>query len=259
MLKTTLLALTLSFSLSLSLSTVALAQIPKAKIIHIKDLELMLKKPADLSVFDVNVNSTRENVGIIPGAHMIDSASKYDLAKTLPTDKKSSLVFYCANDLCTSSDEAAARAVGAGYTNVSVMKDGIYGWKKAGQKIEKVAGLKSSTEGASNVEPAEAAALVEQKHAVIIDVRESEERHEIIPGALWFPMSKAGDTKAWDRFKSEIPKGETAILHCASGIRSKKLADRLIKEGVHALYFTSADQWKTAGLPVEKGPASLMN
>jgi rhodanese-related sulfurtransferase len=34
------------------------------------------------------------------------------------------------------SHEAARRAAQAGYTNVSVMGDGLLGWKKAGQPVK---------------------------------------------------------------------------------------------------------------------------
>jgi rhodanese-related sulfurtransferase len=37
------------------------------------------------------------------------------------------------------SHEAARRAVAAGYTDVSVMTDGITGWKEAGQPIDHIA------------------------------------------------------------------------------------------------------------------------
>ncbi|MHB1844968.1 MAG: rhodanese-like domain-containing protein [Deltaproteobacteria bacterium] len=36
-----------------------------------------------------------------------------------------------------SSHEAARRAVKAGYTDVSVMGEGLLGWKKAGHPVEK--------------------------------------------------------------------------------------------------------------------------
>jgi rhodanese-related sulfurtransferase len=41
------------------------------------------------------------------------------------------------------SHEAARRAVKAGYTNVSVMVDGIMGWKDAGQPIAAVSDRKA--------------------------------------------------------------------------------------------------------------------
>jgi rhodanese-related sulfurtransferase len=34
------------------------------------------------------------------------------------------------------SHQAAGRAADAGYTNVSVLADGLMGWKKAGKKTE---------------------------------------------------------------------------------------------------------------------------
>jgi rhodanese-related sulfurtransferase len=64
----------------------------------------------------------------------------------LPADKHAELVFYCTNWLCTASHEAARRAVGAGYEDVSVMSDGIMGWAKAGEPTT----LSTTTEGRSN-------------------------------------------------------------------------------------------------------------
>jgi rhodanese-related sulfurtransferase len=37
------------------------------------------------------------------------------------------------------SHEAARRAAAAGYTNVSVMVDGITGWREAGQRVARYA------------------------------------------------------------------------------------------------------------------------
>ncbi len=46
------------------------------------------------------------------------------------------------------SHEAARRATQAGYTDVSVMADGIFGWKDAGQPLQ-VASSLSNTDGRS--------------------------------------------------------------------------------------------------------------
>jgi len=43
------------------------------------------------------------------------------------------------------SHEAARRAVAAGYTNVSVMTDGIAGWHHAGKPIEPYDGTTSGS------------------------------------------------------------------------------------------------------------------
>jgi len=42
------------------------------------------------------------------------------------------------------SHEAARRAVAAGYTNVSVMTDGIAGWRATGKPVESVDGSTGS-------------------------------------------------------------------------------------------------------------------
>jgi rhodanese-related sulfurtransferase len=42
------------------------------------------------------------------------------------------------------SHEAARRAVDSGYTNVSVMSDGIFGWKDAGKSVTYLSGHESA-------------------------------------------------------------------------------------------------------------------
>ena len=220
------------------------------KVMHVADLEKALKSAAPPVLYDVNVESTRENVGIIPGAKLLSSSSKYDVAKELPADKNTPLVFYCANTMCTASHSAAKKAIRAGYVNVSVMVDGIYGWKKAGKPRTAL------VSPPKKLAPKAVAALVQDEGAVIVDVRENEERHEVVPGARWIPMSRAKDDKAWTEFTSGLPKDKTVVFHCAAGFRAKSAAEKLSAQGFKTAYFESPDQWKAEGLPVEKGPAN---
>ena len=68
------------------------------KLIHVEDLaKLMAGDAKGLAVYDANPASTREKEGIITGAHLLSSSVSYDVAKELPSDKDSKLVFYCAN------------------------------------------------------------------------------------------------------------------------------------------------------------------
>jgi rhodanese-related sulfurtransferase len=106
------------------------------KLIHADALEKQLAKPGTF-VFDANTDETREKEGVIPGAKILTSSTQFDVAATLPPNKDASVVFYCANEACMASHEAAKLAVKNGYTHVSVMSDGIKGWKKAGKKTEK--------------------------------------------------------------------------------------------------------------------------
>lgn len=229
----------------LLISTIAMAA-DHFKIISISELDqLIQKKSKKIHLYDANVESTRDSVGIIPGAKLISSSDSFDLKKDLPTDKNEQLIFYCANTRCSASHIAAEKAISLGYKNVSVMTEGIYGWKKAGKKLQ------LSSKEASEVGPKEAFALVKDKKAIIVDVRENEERHITIEGAEWFPMSKAENAKDWSNFVAHIPQDKKIIFHCAAGFRSKKLAEKLSAAGNQASYFKGPDQWKEAGLSVK--------
>ena len=79
----------------------------------------------------------RAQTGSIPGARLLPSYN-YDIATELPPDKNADIVFYCRNTQCMASHTAANRALKAGYTDVSVMADGIEGWKNAGKPTDPV-------------------------------------------------------------------------------------------------------------------------
>lgn len=89
-------------------------------------------------VYDANSKSTRDEQGVIAGATLLDSYSEYELS-LLPADRGADVVFYCGSTRCTASDKAAVRAIDAGYTNVTVMREGIKGWKSAGKPTVPVA------------------------------------------------------------------------------------------------------------------------
>ncbi len=84
---------------------------------------------------DANGESTRKHEGVLPGAILLSDYETFQLSE-LPADKARPLVFYCANEDCSASHHAAARAITAGYQHVEVMSDGIAGWIKAGNKTQ---------------------------------------------------------------------------------------------------------------------------
>lgn len=88
---------------------------------------------AHLAVFDANGRDTYDEHHV-PGATWVhyDSVT----ADTLPADRSTSLVFYCANEHCTASHVAADTAIDLGFTDVSVMGAGIQGWIDAGKPVE---------------------------------------------------------------------------------------------------------------------------
>lgn len=95
-----------------------------------------LTKVKKATPVDANGKEVRTNQGIIPGAVMLTSSTSYDV-KELPEDKNAKLVFYCASEMCGASHQAAAKALQNGYTDVSVLPEGIKGWKAAGQATSK--------------------------------------------------------------------------------------------------------------------------
>jgi rhodanese-related sulfurtransferase len=86
---------------------------------------------------DANGEATRKKMGVIPGAVLLTDSEAFSLSE-LPADKSKPLVFYCANTHCDASDQAAGRALTAGYTNVKVLPAGIAGWVEAGKKVQNI-------------------------------------------------------------------------------------------------------------------------
>jgi len=96
-----------------------------------------LKQQNKATVYDANNTDTRQKSGVIPGAKLLTSAVKYEPAKELPANKSDKIVFYCYNEQCGASHQAAKRATEAGWTDVAVLPVGIEGWKAAGQPTAK--------------------------------------------------------------------------------------------------------------------------
>jgi rhodanese-related sulfurtransferase len=135
------LALSLSTLLALAVPAAALAcngeQHAKAEVKKVTVPELAkLNETKQAKAVDANSAETRSQFGIIPGAVLLTSAMDFDPAKELPAEKNQKLVFYCANTRCTASHKAAQKAIEAGYTEVSILPEGIKGWKAAGQRTD---------------------------------------------------------------------------------------------------------------------------
>ncbi len=66
------------------------------KIIHVAELAALMVQ-GHVMIFDANPPDVRIEEGVIPGAHLLPSASHYDVATELPAVKNAKLVFYCHN------------------------------------------------------------------------------------------------------------------------------------------------------------------
>jgi hypothetical protein len=70
----------------------------KFKLMHVADLAALRADPnSHVVILDANVDTTREKYGVIPGARLLTTYDKYDVATELPSGKNAKLVFYCAN------------------------------------------------------------------------------------------------------------------------------------------------------------------
>lgn len=124
------------FSLFFVLSAMALSVLADEQIATVSVLEVQAMvsvKPAKAVVLDANNEQARAEAGVVPGAVKLSSYNQYALTE-LPTDKATTLVFYCYNNYCQASHMAAARALQAGYKDVRIMKAGIVGWNAANKK-----------------------------------------------------------------------------------------------------------------------------
>ena len=110
-----------------------------------------------------------------------------------------------------------------------------------------------------NLSPEAVAAEMAAGDAVLIDLREPEERQAngVIAGAIHAPRGMlefyADPTSAYHR--PEFDPGRRTVLHCASGGRSALAADALQSLGYGRVAHMDGglNAWKEAGLPVDAG------
>jgi len=89
-------------SMLLLASSLALAAQPSPpfRLIGVEELESMQRDTAHPpAVLDANEPEFREKNGIIPGARLLSSFDRYDVARELPADRATPLIFYCADRL----------------------------------------------------------------------------------------------------------------------------------------------------------------
>jgi rhodanese-related sulfurtransferase len=111
----------------------------------------------------------------------------------------------------------------------------------------------------NTITPDEAARLLREGGATLVDVREADEHaRERIPGARNLPLSRLEEAEL------AVHQGKPVLFHCRSGARTAGNAHRLAaKAGLCEAYVVEGglDAWKRAGLPVaedRRQPIELM-
>jgi rhodanese-related sulfurtransferase len=96
--------------------------------------ELQRRLDRDSGLHLLNVQTGRSFTGVlIPGSRRLP----VDRIGVQPFEvsKDAEIVTYCGGPQCSQSAEAARKLVALGYTNVAVFKEGLEGWKAAGNEI----------------------------------------------------------------------------------------------------------------------------
>ena len=97
-----------------------------------EELQQRLDRDSGLHVWNVQTNHFF-NGELIPGSRRIplDSIER----ETVAVSKDAAIVTYCGGPQCSQSADAARKLLDLGYTDVHVYKDGLEGWKAAGNEI----------------------------------------------------------------------------------------------------------------------------
>jgi rhodanese-related sulfurtransferase len=113
--------------------------------------------------------------------------------------------------------------------------------------------ISPSGPGVRRVQPAEAAQLVRDGKALLVDVREPDEwSGGVAKDAALLPLSDLlGARSRWKPFLAGVGEREI-VLYCRSGSRSSHAASVLAKEGFRTSNAGGFSDWKAAGLPVGK-------
>ena len=104
---------------------------------------------------------------------------------------------------------------------------------------------------ASKISPADAARLVAEGKAVLVDCREPKEWAEmgVAAPAVLLPKSDFdAEQVQWKKFLA-ANQGKQILVYCRSGGRSGTIVQALAKEGVKAANVGGMKDWTAAGLP----------
>jgi rhodanese-related sulfurtransferase len=112
----------------------------------------------------------------------------------------------------------------------------------------------SQVSGIDKISAKDANAMINEKKAIIVDVRENDETKDgFVKGAVLAPISIMENKKdEWAKIETSLPKDKTIILYCRAGRRAGIVGEELSKKGFKVLNMGGFSSWQDAGLPVEK-------
>jgi len=118
-------------------------------------------------------------------------------------------------------------------------------------------GLTLTAAEAPKIASKDAARLVAEGKAVLVDCREPAEWNDTgvaAPAVLLAKSDFDGDKKQWKEFLAKNA-GKQVLVYCRSGNRSGAVSAALVAQGIDAANAGSLKNWTDAGLPVRKADA----
>lgn len=174
----------------------------------------------------------------IPGAVAIPLSELAVAKERFPADKRAPIIIYSDDE--KRSEEAFNIVRNWGYSNTSILKGGIDGWKKAGYPIAsgpaktEIVYVPKPRPGEIPVEEFKRIAETLPPDKLIIDVRDVDEAMQgMLRGAINIPAQNLLARL------SEIPKDKELIVHCVTGVRAE-MAYHTLKEAGYKVRFLNA-------------------
>jgi len=231
--------------------TPAWAQKPAWKEIQPEALKQMFDQKADFML--INTMSYIEcRDRSIPGSICIPCGIFDEQTDKLPRDKQKKLVYYCESDLCLKSGQCAEKSIKLGYTDVSVLKNGLPGWKMAGYEAVSVERIPRIP--IESIKPLILKRWMDEgKPLFILDIRSKDDfREGHIDGAVNIPFSRLEEQY------HNLPLDRLIIVVDERGFRSFIAACYLARKGFEMTrLFGGMERWQNLpsgkkGTPVKK-------
>jgi rhodanese-related sulfurtransferase len=156
-----------------------------------------------------------------------------------PADKKAPIIVYGAG---AEAEQAAAKVVAAGQSNVKVLAGGFEAWKSAGYPVatgklgKKVAWAPKPRPGEIAWDEFTKLAKKIPADTLILDVRNDDEAQSgMIHGAKQIPAEDL------EKRLAEVPKDKRIVAHCSTGVRAEMAYHLLKEKGYEKLAFLNGN------------------
>lgn len=105
-------------------------------VIDTKEMMALIKSGKNIVILDARPSSFDDGTRIPGAITLSDQATAKQIADVIPT-KDTIVITYCGSKQCPASQWLADHLAALGYTNVKQYAEGIEGWLKAGNKVDK--------------------------------------------------------------------------------------------------------------------------